>query len=177
MRSYRFLLIIFLCLLRVDATAQKAYHFVSNWELKAPVEDVFTAVKNSKQWPQWWKSIKKVEEKNPGGDDSLGNIRSYTIKSAVGYKLRFDLLLTDVIVDSMLAGDATGDLIGRGSWYFTEKNKSCYITCFWDVKTTKGWMNTFRFVLSPILKWNHKMVMKKGAKGLAKKLNCELIKY
>ena len=177
----RFLLSPFLVFLFLffswTASAQKSYHFESNWELKAPVNEVFNVIKNSKQWPDWWKSITKVEEKESGGNDSLGNVRNYTIKSPIGYKLRFDLLLTDIILDSLIGGDASGDLIGRGSWLFTEKNNICYITCLWDVKTTKGWMNTFRFILAPILKWNHKLVMKKGAKGLAKKMDSELVDY
>jgi len=120
---------------------------------------------------------KKVEEKDIGGINGIGNVRGYTIKSPIGYKLRFDLKLTKREVDSVLEGKASGDLTGMGSWYFTETNGITYITCRWDVATTKSWMNTFRFALSPLLRWNHALVMKKGAKGLAKKMNCELIHY
>ncbi len=36
-------------------------------------------------------------------------------------------------------------------------------------------MNYFSFVLKPIFKYNHDVVMRWGAKGLAKKLGTELV--
>ena len=155
----------------------KPYNFVTTWQLKATQNDLWVVINDSKQWPEWWKNIKRVEEKNVGGANGIGNIRAYTIKSPIGYKLRFDLELTRRDIDSLLVGEASGDLLGTGTWEFKETDSTTIITCRWDVYTTRGWMNTFRFVLAPILKWNHDLVMKKGAKGLAKKMNCELIDH
>ena len=158
--------------------AQKPYHFVSYWKLKAPRKEVWDVINNSTQWNDWWKSIKNVEEKYVGDSPSgIGNIRSYTIKSPVGYKLHFDLVLTRREIDSVLEGDASGDLLGKGAWYFQEADSITTVLIKWDVATTIGWMNTFRFILSPVLRWNHALVMKKGAKGLARKMNTELISH
>lgn len=155
----------------------KEYHFVSNWQLKTPLDSAWNVIVNSLEWHQWWRSMENVTTIKEGGKDSIGNIRRYTIKSPVGYKLRFDLLLTRYELHSQLEGTATGDLVGKGSWHFQQVKDITYITCRWDVKTTKGWMNTFRWALAPILKWNHALVMKKGAKGLSRRLGCPLIGY
>lgn len=173
LRFLRFLF--FMSIISFSSYAQKPYHFTSTWQLKAPRKAVWDVINNSTQWSEWWKSIEKAEELYSGDSNSIGNVRSYTIKSPVGYKLHFGLELTKREPDSVLEGNATGDLIGKGAWYFKEKGSITTVIIRWDVATTIGWMNTFRFILSPILKWNHAQVMKKGAKGLARKMNMELI--
>ncbi|HTN47420.1 MAG TPA: SRPBCC family protein [Flavipsychrobacter sp.] len=162
---------------RIEGRDFKEYHFVSNWQLKTPLDSAWNVIVNSLEWHEWWRSMEDVTTVKEGGRDSIGNIRRYTIKSPVGYRLRFDLLLTRYQLHSALEGMATGDLVGKGSWHFKQIKDITYITCRWDVKTTKGWMNTFRWVLAPILKWNHALVMKKGAKGLSHRLDCPLIAY
>lgn len=172
-----FSILLWTCFFSFAGYAQKSYHFTSNWQLKASRKAVWDVINNSTQWGEWWKSIRKAEEIYIGDSSSVGNIRSYTIKSPVGYKLHFDLVLTKREADSVLEGNVSGDLIGKGAWYFKEADSITSVTIKWDVAATIGWMNTFRFILSPILKWNHAEVMKKGAKGLAKKMNVELISH
>lgn len=159
----------------ISSAKLKAYHFVSTWKLEAPLDTTFKVMVNSFEWHKWWKSIEQVTHKYSGTKDSIGNIRSYTIKSPLGYKLNFDLKLTKLVYGKLLEGNASGDLVGTGVWYFKEDHNITYITCVWDVKTTIKWMNTFRFILAPVLRWNHAQVMKKGAKGLARRLDCKLI--
>ncbi len=171
----RFFLLFSLYFFSVSAFAQKPYHFISKWQLKAPRAEVWQVINHSTQWREWWKSIEQAEELYVGDSSGIGNIRSYTIKSPIGYRLHFHLELTRREPDSVLQGSATGDLIGTGAWYFQEKDSITTVLIHWDVVPTIAWMNRFRFLLSPVLKWNHAQVMKIGAKGLAKKMNVELI--
>src|SRR5690606_15509002 len=131
----------------------KAYHFINEWKLQAGIDTVFNTVKNSKAWPAWWSSIQKVKELQAGDDDSIGNIRQYTIKSPIGYKLKFNLKLTDYIENSLVKGEATGDLIGSGAWFFYKNKDTTTVKIIWDVTPAVGWMNSFRFIIAPILKW------------------------
>jgi len=155
----------------------KEYHFISHWKLQTSIDTVFPVIANSLAWHEWWKNMKEVKTVFPGDKDSIGNIRTYTLKSPVGYRLHFELKLTQFEHNKLLSAIASGDLVGTGEWHFIEEKDTALITCIWNVQTTKNWMNTFHFILAPLLRWNHSLVMKKGAKGLAKKLHCRLLAY
>ena len=45
----------------------------------------------------------------------------------------------------------------------------------WNVITTKKWMNTFLFLLKPLFRISHNIVMRRGGKCLAKKLGTTLL--
>ena len=41
---------------------RKKYSFVTHWELRVPLEQVWHAIYNSLEWPQWWKGVLEVIE-------------------------------------------------------------------------------------------------------------------
>ena len=94
-----------------------AYSFTTKWETDAPVGDVWEAIRNSLDWPRWWKSFISVTETTPGDSLGIGSVRKYTLQSPTRYKLSFDMLLTDRIEHKLLAGKATGELAGTGTWH------------------------------------------------------------
>jgi hypothetical protein len=150
------------------------YSFTTRWKTKAPIHEVWEAIRLSLDWPQWWKSFESVIELQPGDEMGIGSVRRYTLQSPTRYKLSFDLLLTDRIEHKLLKGRASGELAGTGTWTFEEKDGMTYVQCLWNVSTTKSWMNTLAFLLKPAFKYNHRLVMKKGAKYLAQRLGVEV---
>jgi hypothetical protein len=150
------------------------YSFTTRWKTAAPIHEAWEAIRLSLEWPQWWKSFTSVVELKPGNEMGIGSIRRYTLQSPTKYKLSFDLLLTDRIEHRALKGTASGDLAGTGTWRFEEKDGLTYIECQWNVKTTKAWMNLLAFILKPAFKYNHSLVMKKGAKYLSNRLGVEV---
>ena len=76
-----------------------------------------------------------------------------------------------------MKGKAFGELEGEGEWFFEEKNGITQVQYHWSVFTNKAWMNYLSFLLKPVFKYNHDIVMSWGAKGLAKKLQAKLISY
>lgn len=146
------------------------YSFVTRWKTPAPIHEVWEAIRLSLDWPQWWRSFVSVKELVPGNDLGIGSVRRYTLQSPAKYKLTFDLLLTDRVEHKLLKGVASGELAGEGIWHFQVLDGTTYVECHWNVKTTKAWMNALAFVLRPAFQYNHKLVMKKGAKYLEQKL-------
>jgi uncharacterized membrane protein len=146
------------------------YSFVTRWKTNAPHTDVWEVIKDSLDWPRWWKSFTSVTELSPGDEQNIGSIRRYTLKSPTGYKLTFDLELLERKEYKRLHGKASGELQGSGTWTITEYNGETYIECLWHVQTTKKWMNALAFMLKPAFMYNHQLVMKKGAKYLSAKL-------
>lgn len=155
----------------------KKYSFYTEWQLEAPLNEVWDAIYFSTEWPAWWKGVNSVKELDTGDEHGIGSIRSYTLSSPMAYTLSFQLEVTEHIHHQKLAGFATGELEGTGIWRFSEKQGITTAICHWEVETTIRWMNFFSFLLAPIFIYNHKKVMEWGAKSLAKKLNCTLIHY
>jgi len=147
------------------------YSFITRWKTAAPIHEVWETIRLSLEWPEWWKSFVSVKELAPGDEMGIDSIRRYTLQSPTRYKLTFDLLLTDRVEHKLLKGVASGDLAGEGIWHFQVLDNMTFVECHWNVKTTKAWMNALAFILKPAFQFNHRMVMKKGAKYLEKRLN------
>lgn len=152
------------------------YSFVTNWKLKASLEDVWNAVYDSLEWPQWWRGVQSVAEEQPNDETGVNGIRTYTWKSFLPYGIRFSLKLTEKEPLKRLKGIATGELEGTGEWHFTENNGIVHVRYDWNIVTNKKWMNTLAFLLKPVFRFNHNVVMHWGGKGLARKLGTRLLK-
>lgn len=153
------------------------YAFVTRWQFKAPLNQVWDAIHSSLEWPSWWKGVIKVRELEKGDADGVGGIREYTWRSILPYQLAFNMRLTEFEKYKRMKGLAFGELEGEGEWLLEEKDDITYVQYNWTVFTNKAWMNYLSFLLKPAFNYNHDVVMSWGAKGLAKKLNAELISY
>jgi len=151
------------------------YSFITRWQIKAPLKDVWWAIYEAEKWPEWWPGVLAVKEIKAGNDRGIGGIKRYTWKSALPYQLSFNMELTDRVDYKMLTGRASGELEGTGTWHFEENNGITDVTYYWDVVTHKKWMNFFSFALKPLYRYNHNIVMKWGAKGLSALLHAQLI--
>lgn len=152
------------------------YSFVTRWQLKAPLQDVWDAIYNSMQWPQWWRGVESVVEIEKNDEGGINGIRKYTWKSVLPYTLTFNMKLTEKEPLKRLRGIAFGELEGDGEWLFKEENGIVYIQYNWNVVTTKKWMNSLAFLLKPFFTLSHNTVMHWGGKCLAKKLGTGLLK-
>jgi hypothetical protein len=152
------------------------YSFVTKWQLRASLQDVWDAIYNSMEWPHWWQGVQAVIEIEKNDITGINGVRNYTWKSILPYKLTFNMRLTEKESLQRLKGIAFGELEGDGEWLFNEEDRIVFIQYNWNVVTTKKWMNTFSFLLRPMFALNHNIVMHWGGKGLAKKLGTTLIK-
>jgi len=166
----------FYFLIRITSMS-KEYRFITQWKIKAPLPQVWDAIYDSLNWPDWWKGVLAVKDIEKGGAHGVGGIRRYTWKSVLPYTLSFNMRLTQVQDLSLLEGEAFGELEGEGRWLFIEQDGITHVEYHWNVITRKSWMNYLSFLLKPAFKYNHDVVMRWGAKGLANKLNAELLRY
>ena len=153
------------------------YSFTTRWKIKAPAEQVWNAIYESTEWPGWWKGVIAVEIVEEGDEYGVNGIRTYTWKSALPYKLSFQMKLVEKNEPKYMHGVAFGELEGEGEWFFEQHGDTTHVQYSWNVFTNKAWMNYFSFLLKPAFKYNHDVVMRWGAEGLAKKLNAELVSY
>ena len=151
------------------------YSFVTTWNIRAPLDDVWHTLLDSRSWPSWWASVLRVDELLPGDSRKVGNLSDITWRGALPYTLTFRVLVTTVTPMEYMDGLASGDLDGRGRWYFSHDQGVTQVRYAWDVRTGKAWMNALAPLLRPLFRWNHDVVMRKGGEGLAKKLNTILV--
>lgn len=151
------------------------YSFITTWKIKAPLQEIWNVLYNQEDWPNWWKGVKTVQPLQNGDVNNVGKKMRYSWKSFLPYTLSFDMTSVTIKPFAYMEGNATGELEGVGKWFFKEENGITTVCYTWDVNTTKKWMNVLAPVLKPAFKWNHDVVMRWGAEGLAKKLNAELI--
>ena len=151
------------------------YEFVTIWRFKSPLAPVWEMIYNSDRWPSWWKGVERVERLKEGDENSIGSIHRYTWKSKLPYRLTFDMELARVEPMSIIEGKAIGELSGKGLWQLSSEGEITTARYDWQVETTKAWMNLLTPVARPFFKWNHDVVMRWGAEGLARKLGVQLI--
>lgn len=152
------------------------YSFTTYWKFNAPLQKVWNEINNPLQWPFWWKGVIVVTELQPGDEWGLGSVKRSTWKSKLPYKLTFDSRVTAVEPMKRIEGLAFGDLDGKGVWTFTIENNLTIARYEWEVKTNKWWMNLLAPIARPVFEWNHDVIMAWGGEGLAKRLECSLIK-
>ena len=85
------------------------YSFITKWQLKAPLPDVWNAIYNSLEWP-WWKGVVSVIETEKNNEEGINGVRNYTWKSVLPYKLNFNMKLVEKKPLQSLKGIAFGEL-------------------------------------------------------------------
>jgi len=150
------------------------YRFLTTWCLDAPIDRVFAAIDDAARWPQWWKGVTRAELLEPGAEDGVGRLWRYTWRSKLPYDLTFQSRVTRREPPYLLEGDADGELIGVGRWRLFEGPATAVIY-EWNVRTSRAWMNRLGPVARPVFAWNHDVVMRQGAEGLARLLDAPLL--
>jgi uncharacterized protein YndB with AHSA1/START domain len=151
------------------------YHFVSTWQIQAPIEQVWDEISHSERWPEWWKYVVGVEELEPGDADGVGKRQRLLFRTRLPYTLGFDVRVTHVQPPSELAAEATGELTGTGRWTLTPADGGTLVRYYWDIRTTKRWMNLLAPVARPAFRWNHDELMREGGESLARRLGGDLV--
>jgi hypothetical protein len=151
------------------------FHFVTIWHIEAPLAQVCDAISACKDWPNWWESVKRVEEIDLGDADGIGSLRRFTWKGPIPYPLTFDIRVIKAVPLEILEGHASGELEGVGFWRFSHQDSVTAVSYEWNVRTTRPWMNILAPVAWRMFKWNHDQVMQQGGASLARLLNARLI--
>ena len=151
------------------------YSFLTAWCLESPVEPVFEAIHDMKTWPRWWRGVEDVVELEPGDEDGVGSRSRQTWRSRLPYRIDFEISVVRVERPHLMEGNAVGELTGTGRWRFFEGPTSTAVHYEWDVETTRPWMNAVAPLARAVFSWNHDVVMRQGAIGLARHLGVRLL--
>ncbi len=139
------------------------YHFLSTWRITAPEKRVSATILNADTWHAWWKGLQRVEQL----PDSAAGLPVYscTWRSHMGYQLTMVITITKHDPKDMHFS-STGDLVGTGRFEIVPSGNISIVSIYWDVRTTKTWMSRLSWLLRPIFRLNHYLLMKQGERGL-----------
>ncbi|ABO53804.1 SRPBCC family protein [Burkholderia vietnamiensis] len=146
------------------------YRFSTTWRVDAPLAAVWDAIYQVDRWPEWWKGAVRTVELEPGDARGVGALQRYTWKGALPYRLTFDMRVLRVERPRVLAGRASGAIEGDGRWSFRGDGARTVVRYDWHIRTREPWMNWLAPVARPLFTWNHDVVMREGARGLARLL-------
>jgi len=142
------------------------YALTTEWDVAAPLAQVWTALMAAERWPAWWTGLQGVIELVPGMSGLVGCVRRFTWKGRLPYTLTMDLRVMRIEPPRLLEGLATGDVEGVGRWELEEQPGGTHVRCTWRVRTTKRWMRWLDPVARRAFVWNHDAVMQAGGRGL-----------
>jgi hypothetical protein len=142
--------------------------------LDAPVDRVWEAIKDAERWPEWWRGVERAEQLSPGDADGVGSEWRYVWRSRIPYPVEFETTTTRVERPHLIEAEARGGLAGVGVWRFFE-GRGTAVAYEWNVTTTKRWMNAVAPLGRPLFEWNHEVIMRWGAEGLARHLGVPLL--
>jgi hypothetical protein len=155
--------------------AMAEYHLLTIWRVEAPLEEVYAAIENSLRWPDWWPSVRKVEQIADGDARGIDSVRRYAWQGKLPYRVVFDVCATRIEENLAIEGVATGDLAGTGSWRFSSQGKLSVVRYEWHVHSKRWWMNLVAPVARTIFTRNHAQIMEQGGKALARRLKAPLM--
>lgn len=151
------------------------YWLVTVWRIEAPLTAVYAAVCDPLRWPEWWPDAQRIEERQAGGADGVGQLLRCTWQGRLPYRLRFDLLTTRIQPLVAVEGEVAGDLEGYGRCGFSQRGAVSVIRHEWRVRTTRRWMNLLAPFARVLFRHNHARVMRSCGEGLARRLNARLL--
>lgn len=151
------------------------FRFVTIWRFRAHLDEIWTPIHDYERWPSWWKGVERVDVVRPGGPDGVGTRTEQTWKSALPYRLRFNIEITRVVPFQVIDVAADGELRGTGRMSFSTDRDEVAVRFEWNVETTRVWMNLLAPLARPLFRWNHGTIMNWGAQCLGRRLGVPLL--
>jgi hypothetical protein len=145
------------------------YSFRTRWIVPAAPERCWAELERTVTGASgsWWPGLRIVR---PAAALRPGAALRIAVRSPLGYGLRCDLRVTDLVPGRSLTADSTGDLSGRGRIRVDPDAAGSRIRFEWDVSPRRAWMRALSPVLRPVFSAAHGLVMRAGERGLRRAL-------
>jgi uncharacterized protein YndB with AHSA1/START domain len=153
---------------RLDEASR--FELLTAFEIAAPRERVYLAIRDAGAWPLWWRGCLRVDELAPGDERGIGNRRRVLWRSRLPYPVAIEVEATDIVRAERIVVRSRGDLDGRGVWTFADAAGGTRVEYLWQVTLRKRWMRALAPLLRPLFRLNHDWLMENGARGLARHL-------
>ena len=157
--------------LQSAAMGSNEYQFITEWDLDAPIEEVFDVIENGSEFPRWWPEVyldARAEKK--GRPDRKGDKLHLHTKGWLPYTLRWTAEVIESSPPIRLEFAATGDFVGRGIWTLTNSGPKTHARFDWSILAEKPLLRRLSFIFKPIFSWNHQWAMARGRERITEEL-------
>ena len=138
----------------------RRYVFHSDWEIDAPVDDVYAVIRDQRTYIHWWKEIREATDL---GRDTC----RFRARSSLPIYLEFTASLeSEDREQGLLLARLTGDLEGFVRWQQSPRGNGTHISYDQEVVTNKLLLNVLSPIARPAFRANHWLMMRNGEKGL-----------
>src|SRR4029453_12786338 len=151
------------------------YHYVSTWQLQAPIEQVWGALNDLEPLPVWYRGVQEARELAPGDAQGVGRRVRYVIKGRLPLRLAFEATTTRSLPPRDQELQAEGELACTGRWSLDQHGQGTTVRYHWDGRTHRTWMNLLAPLARPLFTWNSRGVMVQAGQGLAGFLGVPLV--
>ncbi|WP_030243735.1 MULTISPECIES: SRPBCC family protein [unclassified Streptomyces] len=140
------------------------YRFRSRWNLPAPPATVYETLERAEDYPRWWRQVREVTRL----DDTTGVLR---IRSVLPYDITFTARETrrDPAA-GVLEIALSGDIEGSARWTVTPLGTGALARYDQVVDVRKPLLRRLALPCRPAFRANHRLMMRAGARGLARHL-------
>lgn len=152
------------------------YRFLTTWLLDCPRQQTWDVMADCLAWPQWWRGVESVDELESGDARRMGSAYRVAWRAPLlPYVVRFDFHVDDVREPALMAGSASGELAGSGTFRLFEEGGLTALIFDWEVQTTRAWMNVVAPMARPLFGAGHDRLMARGGADLAGRLGATLL--
>jgi hypothetical protein len=143
---------------------------VSHWHVPGDIETVFDHLIGPEVARWWPEAYREVREIAPGDAEGRGRVLDILTRGRIPYPLRWRLEVVEIRRPDHLVVQASGDLVGQGTWELRQNGSFVEMTYTWCVEVTRRWMRWLAPVLRPLFAANHHWVMRRGEIGLTREM-------
>ena len=140
------------------------YVFIDEWEVGAPIEDVFEALADARTYPEWWRPVYITVVAD--GPPEVGSVSHQYFKGRLPYKLRTRSTIVAMERPARFEIEVEGDLSGRGVWTLREADGRVRVHFDWRVNADRRLLRYLTPVLRPLFRWNHNWSIARAMEGL-----------
>lgn len=143
------------------------YHFITNWHVKATIEEVAEILEDVDSLAVWWPSVYlDVQVEKHGDDSGVGKIVHLFTKGWLPYTLRWSFEVTESQSPHGFKIRAWGDFDGIGEWSLTQNGAVAEVIYDWRIRADKPLLKLLSPILKSIFGANHHWAMNQGLRSL-----------
>jgi uncharacterized protein YndB with AHSA1/START domain len=140
------------------------YVFIDEWDVDAPIEEVFESLADARTYPDWWRPVYITVDAD--GPPEVGRTSHQYFKGRLPYKLRTTSKIVALERPGRFQIEVEGDLSGRGVWTLTQANGRVHVHFDWRVNADRRLLRYLTPVLRPLFRWNHNWAIARAIDGL-----------
>ena len=144
---------------------RREYVFVDEWDVEAPIEQVFDALADGRTYPAWWRPV--YISVDADGPPAVGAVSRQHFKGRLPYHLHTTSRTVRLEPPTLVEADVEGDLRGKGVWTLTRlADEKTHLRFDWKVYADKPLLRVLTPLLRPLFRWNHNWAIARAKEGL-----------